>query len=275
VIRISVVIITKNEERNIVGCIQSAKLLTDDIIIVDSGSTDATVQLAKQQGAKLIVVDWKGYGTSKNKGASLAKNDWIFALDADERITPQLVRSIKNLNFDDHNFVYQFERANYLGNKKIKFGTDGFDKVIRIYHRRQAQWDLTPVHEKLTGKYIKNKIPGHLIHYSTKSWEDYKEKLFYYAKLSADKYYEQGKRATLLKRCIAPVFNSLKSYIFQLGFLDGKTGFRLAVLMAYYTWLKYHYLYQFLNKQKMGSVEMNGFKTHEPLANSTIAFSRK
>jgi glycosyltransferase involved in cell wall biosynthesis len=273
VIRISVVIITKNEERNIVNCIQSARLLSDDIIIVDSGSTDATVQLAKQEGAKLIVTDWEGYGASKNKGAALAQNDWIFALDADERITPQLAWSIKNLNFDNDNCIYQFKRDNYLGNKKIRFGTDGFDKVTRIYHR-QAQWDLTPVHEKLTGRYIKKKIPGSLIHYSTKNWEDYKEKLIYYARLSADKYYEQGKRATLLKRYIAPVFNSLKSYVFQLGLLDGKTGFRLAILITYYTWLKYYYLYQ-LNKQKIENIKMNGFTTHKSVANSTIAFSRK
>jgi glycosyltransferase involved in cell wall biosynthesis len=273
VANVSVVIITKNEERNIAHCIQSARLLTGDIVIVDSGSSDATIKLAKEYGAKLISTEWRGYGASKNKGAAEASHDWIFSLDADERITPQLAQSIKKLDFKNPNCIYQFKRANYVGNKQIKFGVDGFDKVIRLYHRHHAEWDLTLVHEKLIGTCFKEKIPGFLVHYSTKTLEDYREKLLYYAKLSAAKYFEQKKKASPVKRFLSPLFNSFKSYVFQLGFLDGITGLKLAKLIFYYTRLKYNYLYQ-LNAEKSKKREFGGFEA-KPINKSTIAFLRK
>lgn len=270
---VSVVIITHNEEANIAACIQSAKLISNDIIIVDAGSSDATVELAKEQGAKVVAINWYCYGASKNKGTEQARYDWIFSLDADERITPQLAQSIQELNFNNDNCVYQFSRVNYLGDKKLKFGTAGFDKVIRIYNRRYTEWDLTPVHEKLTGKYTKKKLKGALVHYSTQTLNDYKEKVMYYAKLSAQKYFEQNKKAGLVKRFVAPLFDSFKSYIFHLGFLEGKTGYKLAGTIAYYTWLKYQYLHRL--HQQSGEEKMNSVSHTKTAGRSAIAFLRK
>lgn len=271
---VSVIIISRNEELNIRACIRSARLISDDIIVVDTGSCDNTVELAKVEGAQVITSGWEGYGTSKNKGAEHAKHDWIFSLDADERISPGLAESINKLQFENRTYVYEFKRENYLGAKKIKFGADGFDKVTRIYHRRQTEWDQTPVHEKLVGPGVRKSISGILIHDSTKTVEDYREKLICYAKLSAVKYFENGKKASLVKRFLSPAFNTLKSYVFQLGFLDGLTGLKLAGLIFHYTRLKYSYLRR-LNKEQSNSRKFSDFKTNTSISEPSIAFLRK
>ena len=240
---LSVVIITRNEDHNIHDCIHSALLLSNDVIVIDSGSTDNTISLANIAGARVIEQEWKGYGYARNLGASLAKNDWIISLDADERITPLLAGNIKKASLE-RNMIYRFKRENFLGLQKINFGTAGFDKVIRVYHRFDTSWDLTVVHEKLIGDCIVSKIEGTLQHFSMKDIYDYREKSILYARLSAQKYFAQGRSAGFIKRFISPAFNAVKSYVFQLGFLDGRTGFELSRAIAHYTWLKYEFLYQ-------------------------------
>ncbi len=245
---ISVVIITRNEAQNITACIRSAQLLSSDIVVVDSGSTDQTVSLAKKAGARVVEMDWKGYGFSRNTGALHAANDWIFSLDADERITPELARKIQQTALCN-NRLYQFRRHNFMGHKQIRFGTAGFDKVIRIYNRNFASWDLSIVHEKLQGDCFVKKIAGSMDHFSMEDLQDYREKSVLYAKLSAQKYYSQGIKAGFVKRFLSPAFNSVKSYVFQLGFLDGYKGLQLAKAIAHYTSLKYEFLYQLDQQQ--------------------------
>ncbi len=224
-------------------------MLSDDIVVVDTDSNDNTVALARKAGARVINQEWRGYGYARNLGAEKAKNDWIISLDADERVTPKLARTIKKTNLSN-NHLYQFNRDNFIGLRLIRFGTAGFDKVIRLYNRNYASWDLTVVHEKLNGNCSVKKITGSLRHYSMKDIADYREKSVIYAKLSAQKYYAMGKQAGFIKRYISPGFNSIKSYIFQLGFLDGKTGFHLARAIAHYTWLKYEFLHQLSLQQE-------------------------
>jgi glycosyltransferase involved in cell wall biosynthesis len=248
---LSVVIITRNEEHNIVDCIQSAKLVSNNIIVVDAGSDDDTVKLAIGSGAKVFQVEWEGYGASRNFGAQKASFDWILSLDADERISKELADSVHQLDLSDTNCIYRFRRHNYLGSQKIRFGTLGFETVKRIYHRNFASWDLTLVHEKLVSSSpIRKKIGGHINHYGLKDIEDYKARAVLYAQMSAEKYLLQGKKVGLLKRYFSPFFNSVKSFIFQFGFLDGELGFVVAKTTAYYSWLKYLYLHQLLNETK-------------------------
>jgi glycosyltransferase involved in cell wall biosynthesis len=255
---LSVVIITHNEEHNIVACVQSAKLITDDIIVVDANSTDATINLASTSGAKVFSINWEGYGASRNFGAAKAKNDWIFSLDADERISENLASSIQQIKFTDTNCIYKFRRKNYLGKKKIRFGTLGFETVKRIYNRKHAQWDVTLVHEKLILQAsVKKMIGGYIDHFGLKSEEDYKAKAILYAQMSAEKYLQQNQKASI-KRYFSPVFNSIKSYFFQLGFLDGRTGWISAKTIAYYSWLKYFYLHKLLKQSKIKEI---GFST--------------
>lgn len=249
---ISVVIITLNEENNIAECIRSAMLLSDDIIVVDCGSNDNTVNIAKQKGASVFVIDRKSYGFSRNFGAGKAKNEWVLALDADERLSPDFVSSVKQIKFTEFNRIYKFKRINYIETKKIKFGTPGFETVKRIYNRNFAEWDLSLVHEKLVAnRPVLKLISGHLTHFGLKNFEDYKTKAVFYAQLSAEKYFLDGKRTNLLKRFFSALFNSLKSYIFLLGFLDGHQGFIIARTIAYYSWLKYFYLQQLTCKRKI------------------------
>lgn len=255
---ISVVIITHNEERNIVDCIQSAKLISDDVIVVDACSEDQTVKLAFQYGARVFSTIWESYGASRNLGAQKSKNDWILALDADERISKKLAQSIGKLNFKDATVVYKFRRKNYLGNKQIRFGTLGFETVKRIYNRKNVAWDLTLVHEKLVGASPARKlINGHIDHFGLRNEQDYKARAVLYAQMSAEKYFLQGKRATLLKRFFSPVFNSVKSYIFQFGFLDGSRGWISAKTIAYYSWLKYSCLHQLWKQSKIMEISFS------------------
>lgn len=252
---VSVVIISYNEESNIVDCIQSAKLVTNDIIVVDACSEDQTVNLAIRSGAKVFSTTWKSYGSSRNIGSQYAKNDWILALDADERISDKLAVSIRGLELNDANIIYKFRRRNFLGKKKINFGTLGFETVKRIYNRRNAEWDRTIVHEKLVGvSTVKKMIDGHIDHYGLKNENDYKAKAILYAQMSAEKYFDQKKKANFLKRVFSPAFNSCKSYFFQFGFLDGRVGWMSAKTIAYYSWLKYFYLNQLWMQSKIKEV---------------------
>jgi len=252
---LSVVIITYNEEHNIVDCIRSAKLVSDDIIVVDAFSSDRTVSLAVQSGAKVFSINWDGYGFSRNFGAAKTKHDWILALDADERIGEELALSIKQLQFSDINCIYRFRRRNYLGNQKIHFGTLGFETVKRIYNRNYAKWDRTLVHEKLESfQPLKKIIAGHIDHFGLKDEDDYKAKAILYAKMSAEKYFLHGKKTSLFKRYCSPLFNSVKSYIFQLGFLDGSIGWTSAKIIARYSWLKYFYLHRLWKESRITKV---------------------
>jgi len=240
---ISVVIITQNEEANIRECIRSAKLLSQDVVIVDAESTDATLFIAQCEGARVFTKKWETYGAARNFGAQQAHNNWIVALDADERITESLVGQIKQLSFTDPQVVYRFRRHNFLGRKKITFGTLAFEKVSRLYHRSAFAWDLTLVHECLEGAPVKKKIiKGYINHFGLKDMADHRTKATRYAQLCADKYFMAQKKATLVKCILSPFFNATKSYLFAGGFLTGKDGFQLAKNIFYYSWLKYSLL---------------------------------
>lgn len=255
---ISVVIITRNEEGNIVDCIKSAKLVCDDIIVVDAGSNDSTLNLANASGAKVFSTIWESYGASRNLGAAKAKNDWILALDADERISIQLAQAIRQLKLDNPNCIYKFRRENYLGNKKFHFGTLGFETVKRIYNRKNAQWDLSLVHEKLIADSFEKKlVTGHIDHFGLKNENDYKARAILYAQMSAEKYLLEGKDVSILKKLSSPFFNSIKSYVFQLGFLDGRIGWISAKTIAYYSWLKYFYLQQLRKQSKIKEINFS------------------
>ena len=245
---VSIVIITKNEADNIIDCISSARLVSNDIIVVDSGSTDATVERAQQAGAKVISITWSGFGAARNTGAANAQNDWVLSIDADERATNEMAESVKTADISDALVIYGFKRQNYFLGKKIRFGEWGRDSVYRFYNRTHVSWDLSPVHEHLTGENCTKKIlKGAIDHYPVIREEQNTEKTIRYATLNAEKFFQQGKKATFEKRFLSPAFDFIKSYIFLLGFLDGKQGFIIAQSTSRYVRLKYKFLHQ-LNK---------------------------
>jgi len=249
--QISVVIIAKNEASNIRDCIFSALQVSNDIIVADSGSEDSTQGLAIKAGARLLQVEWKGYGQTRNEAAEFAINEWILALDADERLTSELATSINNLSLTNNNILYGFKIKSFLGLKKINFGEWGRQRIYRFYNRQQAAWDSTLVHEKITGENIYRKIiSGDLLHYTMKDMEEFDSKTILYANLSAKKYAALGKKASWIKRFISPAFSFFQNYIFRLGFLDGKEGLIIAYTSAKYVFLKYEFLHLLLQKKQ-------------------------
>ncbi len=249
--KISVVIITKNEAHIIANTLQSLKAVTDDMVIVDSGSTDDTVKIAKQFNAAVIETGWTGYGMTKNKGNAAAKNDWILSLDADEAVDSALKESLGKLNMENENVVYRLNRKNFFCGKHIRFGEWGTNKIIRVFNRNKTKWNTDLVHEQLVlaDEVIIKPLKGSLLHYTAYNQKSYEAKTIEYARLSAKKYFAKGEKAGVLKKYFSPVFSFVQNYIFRLGFLDGPEGFIIAKNTARYTFLKYSYLKE-MNKNK-------------------------
>ncbi|MFM6924222.1 MAG: glycosyltransferase family 2 protein [Ferruginibacter sp.] len=238
------VIITKNEAHIIANTLQSLQAVTNDIVIVDSGSTDDTVNICKKFNATVIETDWSGYGINKNKGIEAAKHDWILSLDADEAIDADLQQSLIQLSSANEDEVFDIRFKNFFCNKWIRFGEWGFDWHIRLFNRKKVKWNNVTVHENLifpAGVTI-TKLRGNILHYTVQNRQEYDNKTDQYARMNAKKYFAAGKSPNSIKQYLSPVFAFIQHYIFRLGFLDGKEGFIIAKTTARYTFLKYRYL---------------------------------
>jgi len=241
---VSVVIITKDEADTIGRCVAAAKRISDDVIVIDNGSTDGTTLIALAAGCRVFHENWDGYGANKNKGITLARHDWILSLDADEVPDDLLIATIKYLKITSINTVYDLKFRSYYGEEPVYFGSWGRDHHIRLFNRIHTHWTGALVHETLNkpAGTIVQKLDGHIDHYSVKNAQQYRAKIVQYARLNARKYLAEGKKPTLIKLYIAPLFHFVKGYIFLLGILDGKRGWMVAKLVAEQTRLKYHFL---------------------------------
>ena len=248
--KLSVVIVCKNEADIIGRTLQSLQGLTDDIVLYDNGSSDTTMEIAKQFNVQLYQGSWEGYGKTKRTAISLAKYDWILNLDADEIPDEELKRSLQTVELTNKKTVYEVAFKNFLGSKYLRYGEWGNDKHIRLFNRKEVNWDDAPVHEKLImpDDIKKKKLDGYILHQTVKDMQDYIQKTKRYATLNAEKYYLQGKKASWVMLFIAPAFAFVKYYIFKFGFLDGQAGYICAKMTAWYTFLKYKRLKE-LTKQ--------------------------
>ena len=236
---ISVVIITLNEDTHIGDCIKSVQHLTDDIIVVDAESSDRTKTIAEKVGAKVYSKKWEGYGNARNYGATLAQYHWIFALDADERATPQLVKALAGLSLSDHDLKYLCKRRNQYRGRFMRFGFLGPEWKDRLYHRNFFQWDQRSVHEQLSPDAIKTtKLDGEIEHYAYNSYEELKSKLIHYAVLFRK---DKGRNdpMSFVKYYLSPLFHFIRTYIFRLGFLEGARGWETSKAVFNYTREKY------------------------------------
>jgi glycosyltransferase involved in cell wall biosynthesis len=220
--------------------------------LYDNGSSDATINIARQFNVSIHQGHWEGYGKTKRTALSLAKYDWILSLDADEAIDDELKNSLLAINPGNEKIVYEIAFKNFLGNKHLRFGEWGIDKHIRLFNRKLVNWDDAPVHEKLImPKDVSiKKLSGYILHQTVKDMPDYSQKTMRYAMLNAEKYYRQGKRSSWLMLWVAPGFAFFKYYILKLGFLDGHEGYVCARMTSIYTFLKYTRLKE-LNKTKI------------------------
>lgn len=237
---ISVVIVAFNESEKIEACIKSVKPFADEILLVDSFSEDDTATKALALGVRLIQQQWLGYAAQKNFGNLEAEFDWIFSIDADEIVSPELCNSILKWKADNIlKSAYCNRLSSYCG-RFLKFGGWYPDKKIRLFYRQDAKWTGS-IHETLS---IGNKNPlyflkGDLLHFPVKSTEEHKEQIEKYTEAAAAEMYANGKKYSLLKPWLNASFKFIKDYFFKLGFLDGKIGYRVALLSAYSTYLKY------------------------------------
>lgn len=241
---VSVVIITKNEANIIAASIKAVRCFTDDIVVIDNGSTDHTMQIAHSLGCRVFERSWSGYGANKNKGIELARYNWVLSLDADEVADKQLINSLQAIDYTYTSQVYDIRFKTYFGKKLIRFGSWGRDHHVRLFNRQQVRWSELQVHETLLlpAGITKQKLDGYIHHYSVDDLQEYKQKALLYARLSAQKYHTAGKKSSSLKRWLSPGFNFFKNYILYLGFIDGREGWHIAANTARHTWLKYHLL---------------------------------
>lgn len=249
---LSVVIITRNEAHIIGNTLQSLQGLTDDIVIVDSGSTDDTIAICKKFSALVIETSWDGYGPNKNKGIDAAKYDWILNIDADEAIDEILKGHLLQLNEKDDGIVFEATFRNFFCGKHIRFGEWSGDKHIRFFNRKKVRWNDAAVHEELLlpeNVEIK-KLNGNILHYTSNNIDDHILKTIAYAKLNAEKYFRQNKKAGFFNLRIAPRLNFIQHYVLRLGFLDGWEGYFIARTTAWYTFLKYSYLKEMNNRSQ-------------------------
>ncbi len=221
--------------------------------MVDSGSTDNTIGIAKKYNITVVNTSWLGYGNTKNKGIDHAKYDWIFSADADEAVDKTLKEALLTLDLSkEEKSVYKVKRKNFIGEKKMNYGAWANDYQIRLFNRKTSRWDDSPVHEQLQipAGYKVKKLKGALLHYTMKDLDELMDKLNHYASLSAKKYFAQGKKASSYKLYLSPSFTFLLNYFFKLGCLDGRKGFVSAKYYAHYTFLKYALLKDLWKKEE-------------------------
>lgn len=244
---LSVVIITLNADRQIEACLQSA-VFADEIVVVDSGSTDRTQDIAKKYGARVIHQDWLGYGKQKNFAASQAQHRWILSLDADECVSEQLRKSIQSTLQDPQYQAYEMPRRNCFMGRWLKHGEGYPDLSLRLFDRECAQWSEDPVHEKVLTRQAIGRLRGDLLHKSENGIVEYLTKQNRYTTLQAEALYAQGKRAGTFKLLFSPLFRFIKFYILRLGYLDGLPGLIHILIGCNNSFMKYTKLIE-LKKQ--------------------------
>lgn len=239
--RLSVAIITYNEEKNIAKCLASVKDIADDIVIVDSASTDNTVAIAKDYGARVIDHPFEGYGQQKNFATDNALYDWVLSLDADEELSPELKQSIMEVKENAEYHVYEMPRlTNYCGQWIHHCGWYP-DRQTRLYNRTKGRWIERRVHEywALNEEGKKGLLTGDLLHYSFASLADHLAKIEKYTELAAREGAANGKSASIALIIFSPIWHFIHEYVFKLGFLDGIAGYTICRLSAYAAFQKY------------------------------------
>lgn len=233
---VTVVIITKNEEANISDCLMSCRDFKHRLIL-DSGSTDGTQKIAMQLGATVIHQDWLGFGSQKRRAVELAQTDWILSIDADERVSPDLLKAIKQITLDNPTKAYQVNRRSFFLGKEIRFSGWNPDWIVRLFNRKYANFNNDRVHERVVGYETNHKLKGLLHHYSYTDKADVERKTLLYGRLA------RASRTKQKNRLAAAAFSFFRTYVLRLGALDGRAGFEIAKMNARVTYMKYtkHY----------------------------------
>jgi (heptosyl)LPS beta-1,4-glucosyltransferase len=237
--KISVTIITKNEEKNIGRCLESLQW-ADEIIVVDTNSDDKTVEICNQYTDHVFNESWHGYGKQKNICAAKAQNRWILNIDSDEIVTPELTEEIQEVLKEGPKYpVYYLHRKNYFGDRWVRFGGWYPDRILRFYDKEKVAFSETQVHERLAPDENAGSLKHTLTHYSYRDHEDYIQRQDRYSTLYAQEKMANGFRANWTHLYLRPPFSFFKNFILKQGFRDGFLGLFLAKMAANYTFQKY------------------------------------
>jgi len=235
---LSAVLITRNAAAQLEPCLASL-VFADEIVVVDSGSEDATREVAARRGARVIEHEWLGFGRQKQFAVEAAAHDWVLCVDADERVSDTLAASIRRALEAPAAPVYRMARRNRFLGRWLAHGEGYPDWSPRLFDRRAARWSDDPVHEKVLYASTPGTLEGDLLHDSAETLAGYLDKQNRYSTLAAEQLFADGRRAGALHLFASPLVRFLKFYVFRLGFLDGLPGLIHIVIGCMNSWTKY------------------------------------
>jgi glycosyltransferase involved in cell wall biosynthesis len=237
---LSVIIITKNEGDSILECLKSV-IWASEIILLDAGSTDDTVKIAKEFGVKTFICsDWLGFGPQKNRALKLASNEWVLSIDADERISDELAFEIKEIiQLNELDTGFEIPRLSSYCGQFIHHSGWRPDYVLRLFPRKSAKFSSDIVHERVLFNGRTKKLHNSIIHFSYETLDEVLDKANRYSSAGAEMLFNRGKRSSLSKAILHGWWAFLRTYILRRGFLDGKMGFILAISNAETTYYRY------------------------------------
>lgn len=237
--KISAVVIALDEGKNIAACLESLRW-ADEIVVVDSGSSDATREIARRYTDKVYNVPWKGFGPQKRAAVELASHDVVLNVDCDERVTPELAEEIGGiLSGPGMAAAYTVPRRTFLGGKEIRHCGWHPDRTTRLFDRTRARFSADLVHERVEVSGEAVPLKGHLLHYSFSGIGDMIPKIDRYSDLSARQMYERGRRCGILDLTLRPAFAFFRTYLLRLGFLDGVEGVVISATTSWLAFAKY------------------------------------
>jgi (heptosyl)LPS beta-1,4-glucosyltransferase len=239
-IKLSAAIITRNEEERLPDCLKSASF-ADEILVVDSGSTDGTIGLAKSYGARVLVEKWRGFSEQKQFAVDHCNHDWVLILDADERIPEETARTIamEMARQESHTSAFSFRRKNYLHDRWIRHCGWWPDRTVRLVNRKEGRFDGRPVHERwITPGRVKG-LDAAIEHRSFRHYSEMVAKMELYSNLASKELFEQNVRAGTMTPITHGLWMFFRTYLLEWGFLDGFNGFLISVMNAGGSFLKY------------------------------------
>jgi glycosyltransferase involved in cell wall biosynthesis len=244
-VKLTVTVITHNEQDHIGAALDSVAW-ADEVIVVDSGSTDQTAEIARGKATRVIVREWPGYSAQKNFAADQASNDWVLSMDADERVTPALAQEIRALMARPLAARgYRIRRVSWYLGTWIKTTDWCHDYQLRLYDRRAGRWNGLRIHESFRlsdGK--PGQLSGTLEHYAYRDITHHVQKINTYTTLVAEQWLDEGRTTTSLHVAVQPVLAFLRNYVMRAGFRQGTTGLVISVLNSYYVFLKFAKLWE-------------------------------
>ena len=251
---LSAVLITRNAAAVLAPCLESLAF-ADEIVVVDSGSSDGTAEIAKRYGARLVQKEWLGFGRQKQYAVDQARHDWVLCLDADETVSPQLAASIQAALAAPVSAVYRMPRRNRFLGRWLSYGEGYPDWSPRLFNRMNARWSDDLVHEKVLYAVTPGTLQGDLLHDSSDDLTAYLERQNRYTTLAARQAYELGRSAGFFHILMSPVVRFLKFYVFRLGFLDGMPGLLHISIGCMNSYLKYAKLIELRGRDRRDRIE--------------------